>query len=123
MTVETVTPDELEADESTPGILRKVVFRTDENVLVHSRVESGMETGWHHHGDRHAFGYLMQGTAILEYGAAGRERRELEAPLFFHISPGTVHREIISSDEDALVVVSFVGSGPVAVNVDGPEPA
>lgn len=121
MTAEIVTPDELEADESTPGIVRKTVFRTGNNVMVQSHIAADTKTGWHHHGDRHAYGYMMQGHGVIEYGPGGRESLELSAPLFFHVSPGTVHREIISPDEDAVVVVSFVGSGPVAVNVEGPE--
>lgn len=121
MTVQIVAPDEVEADESTPGIVRKTVFQTENNVLVQSQIDGDTKTGWHHHGDRHAYGYMMQGHGVIEYGPAGRESRELNAPLFFHISPGTVHREVISPGEDAVVLVSFVGSGPVAVNLEGPE--
>lgn len=118
MTAEIVSPAELEADESTPGISRETVFETENNVLVRSRVDADTTTGWHHHADRHAYGYITAGEGVIEYGASGPERRELSAPLFFHISPHTVHREIAETAME--VVVSFVGSGPLAVNVDGP---
>lgn len=118
MTATIVRPDEVEADESTPGLSRKTVFETDHNVLIQSSVASGTATGWHHHCERHAYGYLIRGTGVVEFGPGGSERRELSAPLFFHISPGTIHREI--ADTDMEVVVSFVGSGPLVENVDGP---
>jgi quercetin dioxygenase-like cupin family protein len=119
MSVEIVPPDELEGDESTPGIVRKTVFETDNNVMVYSRVAGNTTTGWHHHCDRHAYGYILQGQGAIEYGSGGSERFELSAPLFFHIPPGTVHREI--TDTEMEVVVSFVGSGPLFENVEGPE--
>lgn len=116
-----VTPDELEVADDTPGIERKVAFQTPETVMVEARVAGSVETGWHHHGDRHVFGYLVEGRAILEYGPGGRERLEGTAPGFFHIPPGVVHRDVNPAEEEQLVIINFVGSGPLVVNVDGPE--
>ena len=115
-----VAPDELEAADDTPGIARKVAFQTEAAVLVQSRVAGGTESGWHHHGDRHVFGYLIDGRATLEYGP-DRERFEGAAPAFFHVPPGVVHRDLNPSDEEQLVVATFVGAGPLVVNVDGPD--
>lgn len=120
MTVDLRTPGELTGEESTPGIVRQPIFETDRTVMARSRIERGTTTGWHHHGDRDAYGYLLAGGATIEYGPGGRERDELETPMFFHVPAGTVHRETVTSDEDATVVVNFVGSGPVVTNVDGP---
>lgn len=116
--MEFVRPDDVEADESTPGLSRQVLFETEENVMVKSSVESGTSTGWHHHCDRHAFGYALSGKGTVEFGIEGREQREVNAPLSFHISPGTIHREI--ADTDMEVVVNFVGTGPLVENVDAP---
>jgi quercetin dioxygenase-like cupin family protein len=121
MTVELRRPEEVSGEESTPGIVRKPIFRTERTVMAKSHIESGTSTGWHHHGDRDAYGYLLEGGGTIEYGPGGRERHELHAPMFFHVPAGTVHRETITSDDDAVVVVNFVGEGPVAINVDGPE--
>lgn len=118
MTTEFVRTDEIPADESTPGLSRQVVFQTDDNVMVKSSVESDTATGWHHHCERHAYGYIIKGRGVVESGPGGSERREVRAPLFFHISPGTIHREI--ADTDMEVVVNFVGSGPLFENVEGP---
>jgi quercetin dioxygenase-like cupin family protein len=120
MTVETVAPDELEAEESTPGVVRETVFETENNVMVRSRVAPGKTTGWHHHGDRHVYGCVLKGSGAVEYGSDGGETAETSAGEFFYISPGTVHRDINPTSEDAVVLVNFVGSGPAVVNVDGP---
>jgi quercetin dioxygenase-like cupin family protein len=120
MTVETVAPDELEADESTPGVVRATVFETGENVMVRSRVAPGTTTAWHHHGDRHVCGYVVEGSGTVEYGAGGQETAETSAGEFFYISPGTVHRDVNPTSEDTVVLVNFVGTGPAVVNVGGP---
>lgn len=116
--MEFVSPADVTADESTPGISRQVVFETDHNVMVKSSVDAGTSTGWHHHCDRHAFGYLLTGRGSVEFGSEGNRYRELSAPLCFRIPPGTVHREIAETDME--VVVNFVGEGPLFENVDGP---
>lgn len=116
-----VAPDELEAADDTPGIVRKLAFQTGDNVMVQARVAGGTTSGWHHHGERHVYGYLVEGRAVLEYGPGGRERIEGSAPGFFQIPPGVVHRDVNPGEEEQLIVINFVGSGPLVVNVDGPE--
>lgn len=116
--MEFVSPDDVPADESTPGLSRQVVFETANNVMVKSSVESGTSTGWHHHCDRHAYGYLLAGSGSVEFGPNGDQHRALSAPLCFHIPPGTTHREIAETDME--VVVNFVGQGPLFENVDSP---
>lgn len=120
MTVEIVTPAEIDADESTPGVIRETVFETPENVMVRSQVSPETVTGWHHHGDRHVYGYVITGSGAVEYGPTGDVTDAVSAGEFFYIAPGTVHRDVNPTDEDVVVLVNFVGSGPVAVNVDGP---
>jgi hypothetical protein len=38
-----------------------------------------------------------------------------------YVSPGTVHRDSTPTDEAVVVLVCFVGSGPVVVNVGDPR--
>jgi quercetin dioxygenase-like cupin family protein len=121
MTVEVVAPDELAGDESTPGVVRTTVFETEAAVVVRSRIAGGTTSDWHHHGDRHAFGYVASGAGVVEYGLDGTETSESSAGECFYISPGTVHRDTVPDDTGAVVLVCFVGSGPVVVNVDGPD--
>lgn len=118
---EAVTPDDLEAGDETPGIERKVAFETENNIVVQAHVSGGTESGWHHHGDRHVYGYLLEGAAAFEYGPRGSERTELNTGDFFQLQPGTIHRDLNPSDEEQVFILNFVGSGPLVVNVDGPD--
>jgi len=120
MTIEVAAPDEVEAGESTPGVVRKPIFETETAVMVQSHIAGGTTSGWHHHGDRHVYGYVVRGTGALEYGSSADQRQESGAGEYFHISPGTVHRDVNPTDEEIVVIVCFVGSGPVIVNVDEP---
>jgi len=106
----------------TPGVAREVAFETDNNMVVRARVAGGTATEWHHHCDRHVYAYLLKGTAVIESGPGGRERHEFEAGDFVHILPWTVHRDVNQADEEQIVIINFVGSGPLVENVDGPEP-
>lgn len=119
---EAVAEEELKRGDDTPGIVRKVAFETDNNVTVKGHVAGGVESGWHTHCDRHVYGYLVDGTAVLEYGAGGKERLPLDAGEFFHLQPRTVHRDVNPSDEEQVWILNFVGEGPLVENVDGPDP-
>jgi quercetin dioxygenase-like cupin family protein len=121
MTVEVVSPKEVEGDESTPSVVRKTVFETKTAVVVQSHIDGGTTTGWHSHGDRHVYGYIVEGAGAVEYGPGGDETRECIAGEYFYIPPGTVHRDVTPPNTDTVVLVCFVGSGPVVVNVDGPD--
>lgn len=120
---EVVTSDDLHEGDETPGIDRRIAFETDNNVVVQTSADGEAASGWHHHGDRHVYGYLMEGSAVMEYGPGGAEREELEAGDFMHIEPGMVHRDVNPTDERQVWIISFVGSGPLVENVDGPDPA
>lgn len=119
--IDVVTPDDLKAGDETPGIVRKVAFDTDDNCVVVARAAGGTTSGWHHHGNRHVYGYLIEGAGAFEYGPGGRERRELDAGDFMHIQPGVVHRDVNPTDDEHVWLLNFVGSGPLVENVDGPD--
>jgi len=120
--IEVVTPDGLETGEATPGLDRKVAFRTDNNIVVKARAAAGTRSGWHHHGDRHVYGYLLEGEGVFDYGPGGSERVTLDEGDFMHIPPGTVHRDVNPTDEEHVWLLNFVGTGPLVENVDGPDP-
>lgn len=117
-----VTQHDLEEAEGTPGITRKVFFDTDDNALVQAEADGGVSSGWHHHGDRHVYAHLLEGEASIEYGPGGRERLEIEAGGSFHLPPGIVHRDVNPIDEPQRWIISFVGTGALVENVDGPDP-
>lgn len=116
-----ITPSELETVEGPADVSRVVAFETEDTIVVRSRVAGGVTTGWHHNGDRHVYGYVVRGRARLEFGPGGRESVPLDAGSFVYVPPRTVRRVVNATDEAWEIVISFVGSGPHAVSVDGPE--
>jgi quercetin dioxygenase-like cupin family protein len=112
--------DELEAADGTSDVSRQVAFETEDTVMVRSRVAGGVTTGWHHNGDRHVYGYVTHGHAVLEYGADGEESVTLAAGDFVYVPPRTVRRVANPTGEDWVIVICFVGTGPPAIAVDDP---
>jgi len=90
-------------------------------MLVRARVAGGITSGWHHHGDREVLGHVSRGRARFEFGPGGRESTDVESGGFFHIPPGLVHRDVNPTDQPQELILSFVGEGPLVINVDGPE--
>lgn len=117
-----VTQADLEEAEGTPGITRKVVFETDNNMLIQAHVEGGVSSGWHHHVDRTVYAHLLEGTAVIEHGPGGNDRLDVETGGFFHLPPRVVHRDVNPIGEPQRWIISFVGTGPLVENVDGPGP-
>ncbi|MDX1744877.1 MAG: cupin domain-containing protein [Halobacteriales archaeon] len=115
--------DSLPEPRGTDDVSRQVVFENDEVILIRSRVGAGVTTGWHHNGERRVYGYVTQGSARLEFGPGGAESIPLDEGDFVYVPPRTVRRVVNPTDTDWIVVISFVGSGPPAVGVDGPEDA
>jgi len=79
-------------------------------------------SGWHHHGDRIACVYMLQGQLRLEWGPVGRETIEVSAGDFYVIFPNTIHREANPGTEDQVLIAFYLGSGPTVINVDAAEP-
>lgn len=115
--------DDLETPDGTSAVSRRVAFETEDTVMIRSRVAGGITTGWHHNGDRHVYGYVVRGEAMLEYGADGLESAELAASDFVYVPPRTIRRVVNPTDDVWEIVICFVGSGPPAVTVDGPQSA
>jgi uncharacterized RmlC-like cupin family protein len=120
--IEVVRDTELLKGQSTRGIVREKAF--DEEGLLFSRttVSGAVVSDWHHHGERHLYGFLVSGRLRLEFGPRGAEAVELNPGDFFHIPPGLIHRDVNPNRRQALRVVSMLlGRGPPVVNVKGPE--
>jgi uncharacterized RmlC-like cupin family protein len=67
-------------------------------------------------------GYVAQGRVRFEFGPGGAEHTDVEEGWFFHVPAGIVHRDVNPLDVPQEIVLSFVGTGPLVVNVDGPDP-
>ena len=120
--VVTIAPDRLVPAPGYEHVARDLAFESDRAIQIRTRAEGGAATGWHHHGDREVFGYLVRGRARFEFGAGGRESTEIEPGGFFHIPAGIVHRDVNPLDELQELSLVFVGTGPLVVDVDGPDP-
>ncbi len=90
-------------------------------MLIRVRCEGNTASGWHHHGDREVFGHVLQGRVRFEFGVGGSETTDVEEGGYFHVPAGLVHRDVNPESEAQDIVISFVGSGPLVVNIDGPD--
>ena len=80
-------------------------------------------TSWHHHAANDTYVYVSRGSATIEFGPGGAESVVAGAGDFFHVPPGTIHRETIGSDVDFDGFVLRIGTAPERVDVDGPDAA
>jgi mannose-6-phosphate isomerase-like protein (cupin superfamily) len=119
--IDVIRGADLKRGETTPGILRDKAFETDGALFARSRVAVGVKSGWHHHGSRELFGFLVSGRLQFDYGKAGVDSVEVGPGEFFHISVGVVHRDVNpDKNQEAVVVNILIGIGPPVVNVPGP---
>jgi uncharacterized RmlC-like cupin family protein len=120
--ISAIADDQLTEGDATPGLTRELAFTTDRAILLRVRAEGGVTSGWHHHGDREVFGHVLRGEARFEFGPGGTDHTHVPQGGFFHIPAGIVHRDVNPLDEPQEMGISFVGTGPLVINVDGPEP-
>jgi len=119
--IEVVRGAELKKGDSTQGIVRDKAFETEDVLFARSRIAGGVKSGWHHHGARDLYGFVVSGRLRFDYGEGGKDFVQVGAGDFFHIRVGLVHRDVNpDSSQDALVVNILLGSGPPVVNVSGP---
>lgn len=116
--------DTLEDAPGTPGIVRHFAFKEDDVLEVRARVEPGVASGWHHHGEHDVYGYVVSGSIRFESGPGGTDTIAVSQGDFFHVPAGAVHRDVNPSDSEGHEVILFLpGRGPMVVNVDGPDSA
>jgi quercetin dioxygenase-like cupin family protein len=108
----------------SPGITRHLPFRGEGFMVVCSRVDPGVVSGWHHHGDYDIYGYPVSGAARFENGPGGRHAISVGPGDFFYVPARTVHRDVNPSGTEGQEVILFLrGRGPMVLNVEGPDPA
>jgi len=119
--IEIVRGSELAVGDSTEGIVRKKAFESETTIVSQSQVSPRVVSGWHHHGTRQLYGFIVSGRLQLEYFLRRLEIADLNIGDFFHIPAGLVHRDLNPNKDGELVVVNIlVGSGPAVINVDSP---
>ena len=116
--------DALSGAPGSPGITRQMAFQGEGFLVVRSRADPGVLSGWHHHGDYDVYGYMVAGVARFEGGPRGRDVVSVGPGDFFHVPSRTVHRDVNPSTTEGQEVILFLkGAGPMVVNVDGPDHA
>src|SRR6266571_3092244 len=114
--VEVVRDSDLTKGASTDGITRRRAFESGDVLVSQSRVGPGVASGWHHHGTRHLYGFLVSGQLQLEYLLNGTQMVTVQAGDFFHIPVGLVHRDLNPDQDRELVVVNVLaGKGPAVI--------
>ncbi len=86
---------------------------------VHTEPES--LSAWHHHGEHATYGRVIAGSIHFEFGRDGGDSVDIGPGGYFMVPPHTVHREGNPGGAPGLVVLTRVGSGPTAFNVDAPD--
>lgn len=105
----------------TAGMDRRQLLDRDDAWVGWVQTEAGVAGGWHHHGERDSYIYVLRGTIRVDYGPSGREAATATAGDFVFNPARMIHREVTSPDEPAELFIIRVGSGPVNVNVERPE--
>ncbi len=101
--------------EQTDGMARGEAFAHDGVWAGFSVFPGGATTGWHHHGDYATYGYITEGTVILEYDD---QVMHVHAGDFVYIPAHLVHRESVPEEGGAGAVVRVGGTGPTVYNLD-----
>jgi uncharacterized RmlC-like cupin family protein len=115
-----VTPGDRKSGPSTPGMDRQQAFATDDTWAGFVRTETGMVSGWHHHGEYETAIYVLTGSLKMEFGPGGSNTVEASPDDFILVPKGVVHRESNPSAERADIIVVRAGRGESTINVEGP---
>ncbi len=106
---------------ATPGMHRELAYDRDGAWVGVVHTESGATSGWHHHGDWDTYVYIASGAQRVEFGGGGHENLLAGPGDVIHVAKGVVHRESNPAPAETETFVVRVGSGPLVVNVDGPD--
>jgi uncharacterized RmlC-like cupin family protein len=106
----------------TPGMERREIASDDRVWVGWVRTEPGVAGGWHTHGERDTYVYVIDGSLRIDFGPGGRESVDGRAGDVVFNPARMVHREVTGPDGPVEAFVVRVGSGPPTINVDGPDP-
>ena len=109
------------AGPPTPGMDRHEIVEREGTWIGWVETAPGFAGGWHHHGDRESYIYMISGELTLEYGPGGVESITARPGDVVVNPPQMIHREITPPGTRAELLVVRIGTGPQNVNVDGPE--
>ena len=110
------------ADDQRSDLVRDIGFETKGLLVARTRIRGGNASAWHHHGKWEIYAFMISGGVRFDYVDGKMVSVEVKEGDFFRIPVGLVHRDTdLSSDEEAVMVVMFMGEGPTTVNVPAPQ--
>jgi mannose-6-phosphate isomerase-like protein (cupin superfamily) len=119
--IEVIKSDDGKLEASKEPFNSRSIFESETDRVTEIRLGGEFVGGWHHHGKRQMYGYVVSGKATIEFGKDGLENARLSQGDFFVIPAGLVHRDV-NPDKDAAVIAIFnIGEGPTSVQVSGPD--
>ncbi|WP_318568062.1 cupin domain-containing protein [Salinigranum marinum] len=113
-----IGPADVRAVAGTSRPTVETVVESDGFALCRTRLAG--TSSWHHHGERTAYGVVLDGRGRIEFGPDPGESVDVGPGEFFVVPPGVVHREVATDDAQAALV-GFAGEGPLVVDAARPR--
>ena len=118
-----IGPADRRVADPTPGKHREQAVAVEGMWSGLVRTQPGVASGWHHHGDHDTVVYVVEGAVRIEFGPDGAQAADAAAGDFVHIPRHVVHRELNVGTVPSQEIVTRAGTGPLTVNVEGPQRA
>ena len=120
--IDVVHVGKTKADDQRSDLVRDIGFETKGTLFARTRIRGGNASAWHHHGKWEIYAFMISGGIRFDYFDGEETSVEVKAGDFFRIPEGLVHRDTnLSPNEEAVMVVVFLGEGPTTVNVTAPR--
>lgn len=81
----------------------------------------GATSHWHHHGEWVSYAAVQRGVLRWEFGSDGADAIEVAAGDVGRMPAWAVHRDVSAGAEPLEMVLFRAGSGPLTIDVDGPD--
>lgn len=118
--IQVVGRSDLVSASELSSVNRETPFPDASVRMVRGHSDGEIVSEWHHHGDNHVFGYVLEGDGFVEWGTGEDERKLVGTNECFHIPAEFVHRDRSVSDGRQEYVLWLTGSDPRTVHLDGP---
>ena len=113
-----IGPADVRAVAGTSRPTVETVVEIDGFALCRTRLDGA--SPWHHHGERTAYGVVLDGRGRIEFGPDEAASVDVRPGEFFIVPPGAVHREV-ATDDGQVALVGVAGEGPLVVDTARPR--
>lgn len=115
--IQVIHPERIES-ETKSGLNSRPIFQSETDLVSEVRISGSTAGGWHHHGKRTMYGYVLTGKLSIEYD---QDRAVLSPGDFFLIPPGLVHRDVNPNEDEARILIFSIGEGPASFEASKPN--